>query len=125
MPPDFSANMPPAPSGHLTAVVHQYYAWLYANYLASIPAERTNIMWSGPFYIFFFIFILSAFLIIYAGRAVYVHRKKGELYGVGSFGGYILERIGPVELFTWATIVVMLLWALYFLITQAIWGQVY
>ncbi len=117
--------MPPAPSGHTSTVVQQYYHWLYANHLAGIPAERTEFLWSGPFYIFLFIFILGGLLFIYSWSTTRAHRSHGELYGVESFGGVILERIGKVDIFTFVIAILMLLWALYFLITQAIWGQVY
>ncbi len=125
MPPNWSTNMPPAPSGHTSAVVQQYYAWLYANGFASIPAQRIFDLWSGPFYIFFFILILAGLLFIYAWWTMYTHRSYGELYGVQSFGGYLLERIGKIEIFTYVFSIIIVLWALYFLITQAIWGSVY
>ena len=125
MPPDWSANMPPAPSGATSTIAHQYYAWLYANYFASIPVQKTDFLWSGPFYIFFFLVVLAGLLFFYTWSMSRAHRKHGELYGVVSFGGTILERIGIVEAFTYVSTIIFILWAAYFWITQAIWGQVY
>ncbi len=124
MPPDWSTAMPPAPSGHSSVVVTQYYHWLYANYLASIPAERIFDLWSGPVYIFGFLFILALSLWLYAIVAQ-AHRSRGELYAVESFGGVILERIGPIDWFTIILSLMMVVWALYFLITQGMYGAVY
>ncbi len=125
MPPNWSQNMPPAPSGSSSVVVQQYYHWLYANYFASIPAQRTTFLWSGPFYILLFLGILSLLLFVYTWSMSRAHRRHGELYGVVSFGGLILERIGIVEAFTYVSTIVFILWAAYFWITQALWGQVY
>ncbi len=117
--------MPRSPSGDTSVIVTQYYHWLYANHLAGIPAERINILWSGPFYIYFFLLMLGGLLFVYAWWTTRAHRPYGELYGVESFGGVILERIGPIEIFTWVFSAVMILWAAYFFVTLSLWGQVY
>ncbi len=124
MPPDWSAAMPPAPTGNSSVIAQQYYHWLYANYFASIPAERIFDLWSGPVYIFGFLFVLALSFYLYS-RIAQAHRTHGELYGVESFGGVILERIGPVDMFTFVISVMLILWTLYFLITQALYGAVY
>ncbi len=116
---------PRAPTGNTSAAAKAYYQWLYAHYFAAIPAERTSILWSGPFYIFLFIFVLAAFLFLYAWYFNRVHRKQGELYGVLSFAGVILERIGPVGLFTIIVSIAIVIWAAYFWITQILYGVVY
>ncbi len=128
MPPYFTwgnlSLLPRAPSGHTSAQAQLIYKWLYANYLGSIPGERVQILWSGPFYIFLFLAALGVLLWIYV-LMTNDHRKKGELYGVESFGGMILERIGIIDLLTWAITIVCILWAAYFFISQIIYGQVY
>ncbi len=116
--------LPRSPSGHTSAAAQLLYHWQYANYLGSIPPERTVDLWSGPVYLFGFLFILAFALFLYA-RVARAHRKYGELYGVESFGGVILERIGPIDLLTYVTIVTCVLWAAYFFISQIIFGQVY
>ncbi len=128
MPPNFSwgnlSLLPHAPSGHTSAQVHLFYQWIYANYFGAIPGQRTDILWSGPFYIFGFLLILAISLWVYA-RMANAHRKRGELYGVVSFGGVILERIGVVEVFTYVVSAMCVLWALYFIVTELLFGQVY
>ncbi len=128
MPPFFGlgnfTTLPHSPSGNTSAAATQYYHWLYANYFASIPGEKTSILWSGPFYIFFFLLVMAISLWVYA-RMANAHRKEGELYGVESFGGVILERIGVVEVFTYVISIMLFLWAVYFFITMSIYGQVY
>ncbi len=128
MPPFFGLGnltlLPRSPSGNTSAAAHLYYQWLYANYYASIPGEKTSILWSGPFYIFLFLFVLALAFWVYA-RMANAHRKEGELYGVESFGGVILERIGIVEVFTYVITAMCVLWAAYFFITMCLYGQVY
>ncbi len=128
MSPFFSWNnftfLPRSPSGHLTPQVHLLYQWLYANYFGSIPAQRVTELWSGPLYIFGFIAVLALSFWVYA-RMANAHRDKGELYGVESFGGMVLERIGRVDVFTYVISVMIILWAGYFLVTAILYGQVY
>jgi hypothetical protein len=128
MPPDFNWGnflvLPSAPSGHTSAQTHLYYQWLYANYLGSLPPERTTDLWTGPAYIFGFLTILAIALYVYA-RMAHAHRKHGELYGVVSFGGMILERIGTVDIFTYVVSAMMVLWALYFIVSLCLFGMVY
>ncbi len=116
--------LPRSPSGHTSAQAHILYNWLYANYLGSIPKERVQDLWSGPFYIFLFLGVMAVLLWVYVLMAN-DHRRHGELYGVESFAGYILERIGIIDMLTWAITVVCIIWAAYFFISQIIYGQVY
>ena len=113
------------PSGNDSQHVHQYYDHLQAAYLASIPRDRTQILWSGPFWIAFYAVLLIVFFYIYTRFLLRVHRTKGELYGAASFAGSILERIGPVSVFTWIISAVVTLWAIYFIVTQILYGQIY
>ncbi len=128
MPPFFSwgnlSLLPRSPSGHSSAQAQLLYQWLYGNYFGSIPGEKTNILWSGPFYIFLFLVILAVLLWVYILMAN-DHRKHSDLYGVESFGGYILERIGIIDLLTWAITIICILWSAYFFITMLLYGQVY
>ncbi len=116
--------LPHSPSGNTSAAARLLYQWQYANYLGSIPPERTTDLWSGPIYVFGFLFILALSLWFYS-RLSHAHRSRGELYGVESFGGVILERIGPIDVLTYITIIICVLWAAYFFISQIIYGQVY
>ncbi len=116
--------LPREPSGHTSAQAHLIYQWLYANYFGSLPAERVQDLWTGPIYIFGFLAILAILFWLYVVMAN-DHRRHGDLYGVESFGGVILERIGIIDLLTWAAIVICILWSAYFFIAQIIYGQVY
>ncbi len=116
--------LPRSPSGHTSAAVHVFYRWQYANYLGSIPQERVQDLWTGPFYIFLFLVAMAVLLWVYVLMAN-DHRQRGELYGVESFAGVILERIGVIDLLTWAITIVCILWSAYFFIAQILYGQVY
>ena len=113
------------PTGNDAQTAEAYYDYLTAHALAAIPAPRTEILWTGPLYIALFATVLILF---FAGYSLWFQKRTlrhDELYGVISFGGTILERIGAIPAFerlVWLGIVV---WALYYMISQAIGGQYY
>lgn len=113
------------PSGSDSAAAQAYYGWLYGQYLSGIPAPRTEILWTGPFWIALWAVILIAFFYLYARYANRTHRQHGELYGVASFAGSILERIGKIAVFSYAVWGAIVLWALYYIVTHSLFGQVY
>ena len=113
------------PSGNTTEAARAYYDYLLSRALAAIPGDRTQILWSGPAWIAFFAVILVLFFFFYALYLNRVHRTKGELYGASSFAGSILERIGPVSLFSWLVWGLIVAWALYFIVAQILNGQIY
>jgi len=118
--------MPPtAPSGSSSQAADAYYQWLWAQRLAQNPSERTSILWSGPFWIALWAVILILFFFFYVTYVPRTHRKKGALYGVASFAGSILERIGPPSVFQLVMWFTIFLWALYYLVTTMIEGQIY
>jgi hypothetical protein len=114
-----------APSGHTTEDAQRYYDYIFAQYLEDEASLRTDILWTGPFWIAVWAAVLILFFFFYAYFFQQVHRKEGELYGAVSFAGAIMERIGAVALFSkllWTGIV---LWGLYFIVTHILLGQVY
>jgi len=111
--------------GDTTQAAQAYYQYLWSVFLGSIPPDRTKIDWTGLIFIFLFLFIIGAFFYTYVRYALRAHRKRGELYGVQSFAGSILERLGPVEVFTWFIFISSTLWALYYIVTQIIHGYTY
>ncbi|MDQ6905220.1 MAG: hypothetical protein M3176_00180 [Chloroflexota bacterium] len=113
------------PSGHDSRATHAYYDWLYGQYLRRIPVPRTHILWSGPLWIALWAVVLIGFFFLFAFRFKQSHRKGGALYGVSSFAGSILERIGPVSWLNWISWAVITLWALYFIVRHSFFGQVY
>lgn len=113
------------PSGNSTEATHAYYNWLYAQYLGSIPAPRTTIYWEGPFFIALWAVVLIGGFFFLAWFGNRTHRSRGELYGVSSFAGSILERIGPISRFSWVVWIATTLWALYYLVSHVLAGQVY
>ncbi|MGE5224298.1 MAG: hypothetical protein ACM3PY_17820 [Omnitrophica WOR_2 bacterium] len=113
------------PSGNTTEAAHAFYNYLWGNYLASIPAPRTTILWSGPIYVALFVIVLTLFFYLYSRYANRVHRNKGEMYGIMSFAGSILERIGPLSVFEYFIWIVLILWVLYYIVTQIISGYIY
>ena len=113
------------PTGHSTQIVHDYYNYLYATYYQHIPVYRTVILWREPVWIVFWALTLILFFWVYTRYLNSAHRKKGELYGVASFAGSILERIGVVEAFTYVVTAFFVAWAIYFIVTQIVHGQLY
>ncbi len=113
------------PAGNTNDIAHQYYTYLWQVYEASIPAPRTTILWSGPFYIALFVIVLVLFLYLYTKYANRVHRNRGEMYGVMSFAGSILERIGPVSVFSYFIWLVQILWSVNYIIAAIQHSYIY
>ena len=113
------------PSGNDSQHAKAYYNYLQAAYLNHILGNRTDILWTGPFWIAFFATIMILFFYFYTRKLLSTHREKGEMYGAASFAGSILERIGPVSLFTWLISGVVTLWAIYFIVIHLLFGQLY
>ncbi len=114
-----------SPSGNTSQAAQAFYLWLWQQYHASFPLDRTHILWTGPFWIFFWLIMLVGFFFVYARFFNRVHRKKGELYGVMSFAGNILERIGPVGLFTYLFSAAFVIWSIYYMFVFIFNGMVY
>ncbi len=113
------------PTGNTNQNAHDFYNYLWSQYLGSIPAPRTSILWSGPFYIALFLVVLVLFFYLYSRYANRTHRKKGEMYGVMSFAGSILERIGPVSVFDAFIWIVIILWAAVYFFGSLLHSYVY
>ena len=113
------------PSGNSSQAAQDFYNYLHAHFLAVIPGDRTHILWTGPIWIAVFAVILVGFFFLYSMYLSRVHRKRGEMYGASSFGGSILERIGPLSMFSWVVWGLIIAWALYFIVTQILYGQIY
>ncbi len=113
------------PTGNTTAAAHAYYNYLWANYLGSIAAPRTTILWSGIIYEALFIFVLTFMFYLYTRYALRTHRTRGELYGIMSFSGSILERMGPMSVFEIALWVILILWVIYYMVTHILFGYIY
>lgn len=116
---------PVVPTGNTTQAAHDYYNWMFSRYYAGFPVDKWNIQWSGPFWIGLFAAILILFFFFYAVHFFNAHRQKHALYGVASFAGAILERIGRLSTFSWFITIVLVLWALFFLVKHIVVGQVY
>lgn len=119
------SSLEEAPSGYTTEAANLYYDYVFAQYLEERAHLRTGIDWSGPFWIALWAGVLIVFFFLYALYFQNVHREHGELYGSASFAGAILERIGRVALFSMFVWTIIVLVALYYIITHILWGQVY
>ena len=113
------------PSGNTSQSAEAIYQHMWAQRFNEIPEDRVHILWLGPFWVLVFAIVLIGFFYLYSLHLQSAHRKHGSLYGVMSFAGTILERIGPVSPFSWVLWVVTTLWALYFIITHILLGQNY
>lgn len=122
MPPTCDGSIP---CGSSSEAAQEYYAWIWSNYLDRIPVPRTSILWSGPFWIAIWSVVLIGFFFFYCWYLNRVHRKEGEMYGVSSFAGSILERIGRVATFSYIVWGAIALWALYFIVAHIAYGQTY
>jgi hypothetical protein len=113
------------PTGNDAQTAEAYYDYLTAHALQAIPAPRTEILWTGPLWIALFATILTLFFMGYSMWFQHRTLRHDELYGVISFGGTVFERIGAIPIFervVWGVIVV---WALYAMISQALGGLYY
>lgn len=113
------------PSGNTSAATQAYYTWLYSQYYAQATPDRTQILWSGPFFIALWAVVLIGFFWLYSRYLQRVHREQGELYGVASFGGSILERIGRIAVFSYVVWALITAWGFFYAIRHAVAGQVY
>jgi hypothetical protein len=113
------------PSGNTSEAAQAYYQYLYQHRLEAVVAPRVDILWQGPFWIAVFGITLIGFFALYAFSLQQVHRKHGEIYGVVSFAGSLLERIGSVSTFDWFVWTATILWAAYFVVTHIVRGQFY
>lgn len=113
------------PTGNDAAVAEAYYDQLLAHALREIPAPRTEILWTGPLWMALFAAILILFFMGYSLWFQQRTLRHDELYGAISFGGTVLERIGAIPTFErviWGVIVV---WALFIMISQTLGGLYY
>jgi hypothetical protein len=113
------------PTGSTPAEVEAFYEQLLSNYITQIPTDRTEILWAGPIAIAFFAAVLIGFFFFYSYYFNRSHRSKGELYGAASFAGSILERIGPISIFSWVVWIAVALWALYYIMSLTLNGFTY
>lgn len=113
------------PSGDSNEAVQAYFRWLWEQYLNEIPVPRVTVSGKNPSVIYAAGFALVSFFVLFSFFLYYAHRKTGDLYGVTSYAGNILERMGPVSIFSLFVFLYIFLWALYFPIVQIIFGQVY
>lgn len=113
------------PEGNTSEQVHEFYNYLYSQYMQSIPVDRTQILWSGPFWVALFAVILTVFFFLVAVHFTRVHRTHDELYGASSFAGSLMERVGPVSFFTISVISMTVLWGVYYIVAHIVMGQIY
>ena len=113
------------PTGNDTKAAKAYYDYLFSTYFHQMPVLRTDILWTGPFWIAFWAVILIVFFYLYSRYFSSVHRKKGELYGAASFAGAILERIGQVSILNWTIITFLTGVAIYFIVFHILEGFIY
>ena len=113
------------PTGSDAETAQAYYDLLTAKALQEIPAPRTEILWTGPLWFALFATVLILFFMCYSLWFQHRTLRHDELYGVISFEGRILERIGAIPTFEkvlWAGVVI---WSLFLLITQTLGGLYY
>lgn len=113
------------PRGSGDDSVHAYYNYLYQHAYGAVPVPHTSIRWSGPLFVAVWGAVLIGFFFLYAWNFKRVHRQHGGLYGVSSFAGSIMERIGIVASLTWGAAIVMSLWSIYYIVVQTVRGYIY
>ncbi len=123
MPPLIPTTVPP--SGSDSQTVQAYYNYMYSQYLSAIPSHPTDIRWTSVFWIAVWGVVLIGFFFLYTRFSSRAHRTHGGLYGVSSFAGSILERIGPASIFVRVVWIAVVLWTAYFVVTHILFGQVY
>ena len=113
------------PTGNDAQTAEAYYDYLLAHSLEAIPAPRTEILWTGPLFMALFAIILILFFMGYSMWFQHRTLRHDELYGVISFGGTILERIGRIPAFEGVVWGVLVIWTLFEMISQALIGLYY
>ena len=113
------------PTGSDAQTAEAYYDSLTAHALQAIPAPRTEILWTGPLWIALFATSLVLFFMGYSLWFQHRTLRHDELYGVISFGGTVVERIGGIPIFERVIWGVLTAWAAYAMISQALGGLYY
>ena len=111
------------PSGHDSETVRQLYDHMYAQYYDRYESAWI-VNWSQVGAIFAWGILLITFFALYS----YLQsrpRSRGDLYPPASFASEILERNGVPSLFQFAVWIGTTGWALFFVISHAVHGQIY
>lgn len=113
------------PSGNDSAAAQAVYDHLYAQYLDTIPVDRTHILWSGPFYIALYAVVLIGGFWLFAYKLRQTGGRSPRLFELTSFDAHLTERVGKLALFSYFAWGTVILWAAFFGITQALYGLIY
>lgn len=111
--------------GNDSAAAEKVFDGLYADYLAQIPVERTEILWSGPIYIALFAVVLIVFFWLLSFRLKRTGGGAPRLFKLTSFDGFLTERVGTIAVFSYVVWAAVIAWGAYFGIKQAMYGLVY
>ncbi|MBF9030960.1 hypothetical protein HKCCE3408_11195 [Rhodobacterales bacterium HKCCE3408] len=111
--------------GNDSATAQQVFDNLYAHYLAAIPVERTEILWSGPIYIALYAVVLVVFFWLFAFWLKRTGGSSPRLFELTSFDAILTERIGKIAVFSYVVWAAVVIWAGYFGIKQAVFGLIY
>lgn len=124
--PSFPSNpVVKVPSGSDDDTVMAYYDYLQLRHLQ----QQTNTYGVNPVDLTIVYGILGAVLLLFAALVWMWHTRQGRndpgLYPVEVYNGYVAERAGPVDLFTWANYAVMLAFMVWYIWWDLVFGQWY
>ena len=118
-------NTPPSTHPVTSSNVQSYYDWLYGQYYQGINEPTVRFDVRPIFWEFMFMISLILFFYLFSKHFLFTRRERGELYGITSYAGNILERNGKVSILGWVTFVFLIVWALSFIVRHIVFGQVY
>jgi hypothetical protein len=116
-------NPPNVPTGNTTAVMQQYYHYLYSYFLSGIK-QNFYIHWDVLLWVLLWLFVLAGGFYAFT-RYQRTTRADKEPYPVESYNGYIQEGNGPMGTFLTLFYIGMFLWLVAKTVTNLLFGQIY
>jgi hypothetical protein len=114
------------PTGSDDATVERYYDYLQLRHLQ----QQTETFSVNGVTLTITYGVLGAIIVIFSGLGWMWYAKSGGksqagLYPVEVYNGYIAERGGPIEFFTWSNYVAMLAFVAFYVWWNLVFGQWY
>jgi hypothetical protein len=114
----------PVPTGSDDKAVNAFFDYNQLRHLASL--QETYFL--DPYYLSTMYLVIGVVLIVFYAVSLSWfsrQRKRGDLYPVEVYNGYITERAGPVDALNWVVYAILLCYMVTYTVINLIGGQYY
>ncbi|MCL5736023.1 MAG: hypothetical protein M1274_10635 [Actinobacteria bacterium] len=118
--PAWSTNVP---TGSDDASVQAYYDYLSLEHFSTMK-ETYHFNWQN-FTVTWAVIAAALISLYFFAFAWYARRRSGDLYPVEVYNGFITERNGPIDMFNYAVWAILGIYAIFYMVIQLIYGQIY